>query len=561
MKPEDIIGRVEALETQRTTVREVWDLIELFVAPLHGGRFYQEQKSEHSIEWRRRELFDSTALEACQSLAASLHGSLTSPLVRWFELRFRDEDLRKDKEAAAWLEKCAERTYQALRDSDFSLEANEVYIDLAAFGTSALIEEPAAKDGEAWDGIAFSSVPIREVFFEVDHRERPIRFYRRLEWSPVQIVDKFGEENVPIEIREKAATTQGIDTKEEVIFAIYKRKDGKPWEGKLLAPKQREYGYKYIHRASKEQLGEEGGYYEMPAFLPRWRKTSGSVWGFSPAMTALGDILTLQQLVELILKATEKVVDPVILANERDVFADLDMEAGTLNVMRDINGVRPFESAARFDVSQLQRGELQGSIRRQFFVDQLELKESPAMTATEVQVRYEMMQRLLGPTLGRLQADFLDPCVIRTFNILWRAGELPDPPESLMDADSQLDIEYLGPMPRAQKQDQVASYERLVQMAMAIAQANPDSLQVVDWDQLLRDGAMLLGIPSDALVGEEQLAAMREQMAEQQAQMAEMAQGAGMASMAKDGAAAEKMQAEAASISGGNVTPMVPPGG
>ena len=251
----------------------------------------------------------------------------------------------------------------------------------------------------------------------------------------------------------------------------------------------------------------------------------------------------------------------MILANERDVFADLDMEAGTLNVMRDINGVRPFESAARFDVSQLQRGELQGSIRRQFFVDQLELKESPAMTATEVQVRYEMMQRLLGPTLGRLQADFLDPCVIRTFNILWRAGELPDPPESLMDADSQLDIEYLGPMPRAQKQDQVASYERLVQMAMAIAQANPDSLQVVDWDQLLRDGAMLLGIPSDALVGEEQLAAMREQMAEQQAQMAEMAQGAGMASMAKDGAAAEKMQAEAANISGGNVTPMVPPGG
>ena len=405
-------------------------------------------------------------------------------------------------------------------------------------------------------------MPIRECFFEVDAKDRPIRFYRRLEWTPTQILDKFGEA-CPDEIRQKAESAQDIDSRHDVIFCVYKREKGKAWAGQQLAPKQREYGFKYMLLDSATQLGDEGGYYEMPAFLPRWRKTSGSVWGFSPAMTALSDILTLNQLVELILKATAKVIDPVIFANERDILADLDMEGGTLNVVRDINGFRPFESAARFDVSQLQRESLTNSIRRQFYIDQLELKESPAMTATEVQVRYEMMQRLLGPTLGRLQADFLDPCVVRTFNILWRGGQLPEPPEVVAQAASggQLDIDYLGPMPRAQKMEQVAGFERLVQFALMAAQASPEILQGIKWDDMLREAGQLLGVPSDLVMGEEELGALREQIAEQQAEQQEAMMQQQQAATAKDAGLAMKAGAEAEAAGANTPRAMVAPSG
>ena len=149
--------------------------------------------------------------------------------------------------------------------------------------------------------------------------------------------------------------------------------------------------------------------------------------GNSPAMIALPDIMTLNQLVELIIRSSEKVVDPATLVTERGLISDLDLTPGGMTVVRDIEGsVKPYESRARFDVSELQREKLKDSVNRAFYVDQLQLKDSPAMTATEVQVRYELMQRLLGPTLGRLMSDFLDPLLSRTFSIMYRNGALPE---------------------------------------------------------------------------------------------------------------------------------------
>ena len=51
------------------------------------------------------------------------------------------------------------------------------------------------------------------------------------------------------------------------------------------------------------------------------------------------------------------------------------------------------------------------------------------MTATEVQVRYELMQRLLGPTLGRFQSEFLNPLIERVFGIMFRANAFLPAPE------------------------------------------------------------------------------------------------------------------------------------
>jgi len=92
------------------------------------------------------------------------------------------------------------------------------------------------------------------------------------------------------------------------------------------------------------QLGDEGGYFEMPAFVPRWRKTAGSQWGYSPAMVCLSDVLTLNQLVELILIAGEKVVDPPVLGRRRGVFGDVDLRAGGYTTVADEKSITVFES-------------------------------------------------------------------------------------------------------------------------------------------------------------------------------------------------------------------------
>ena len=200
MEPTEIRARYDALWAIRKTPEQTWDLIEKFIAPIRGGKFFQDQKSEHEIDWRRgRDVFDSTAILAANTLASSVHGALTNPSTRWFDLRFRDDDLNLEDAAKEWLQACTEEIWYALQESDFNLQINEAYLDLVTFGSSCVIEE--AEDELEWKGVDFSTLPIREIYFEPDHKGQILNFYRRYEWHALQIVDKFGEKDVPEHIK------------------------------------------------------------------------------------------------------------------------------------------------------------------------------------------------------------------------------------------------------------------------------------------------------------------------------------------------------------------------
>lgn len=535
MNNTQIIKRLEHLTAERKTLDATWETIENFVTP-YRGQFFRDQTSEHEQNWRQRQIFDSTAVIACQTLAASIHGSITSPAYRWFDLQFRVDNLNQSQESKEWLDDTADRIYNALQESNFNLEISECYTDLVSYGTSVVLEEFTGDELTGEDiNLTFSAVPIKECYFEDDHTGGIYNFYRRLMWTPTQIVSKFGEENVPEKIN--ALVAAGKTDRIEVIYCIWKRKDIDEVEG-IVSPELRPYGYKYILKEGAISIGDEGGYYEMPAYAPKWRKTSESKWGNSPAMTALSDILTLNQLVELILRSAEKVIDPPLKVTERGLVSDVDLQPGGLTVVRDTaNELIPLVTNARFDVSQLTKQDLINSIQQAFYMDQLQLKDSPAMTATETMARMELMQRTLGPTLGRLQSDLLDPLISRTLNILSRSGQLKEMPDELKQAGGDIDVAYVGSMSRSQKMDNIANVERYLGILGGIAQFKPEVLDLFNQDKAARDLGVDLNIPAAYLNSDDEVVALRQARAKQQQQMmqAEQAQAEGDAaqSMAK----------------------------
>lgn len=548
MNEEEIVKRYEALNSERKgTVESIWELIERFVMPFRGD-FYQELNQEAEVDWHRREIYDATAVFAAQSLAASLHGNLTSAGQRWMGLKFRDDDINKDDTAREWLDDCTQILYDALNDSAFDVEIAEAYMDLVGFGTTCLTEE-IDKDNK----LVFSAIPVREIYFEEDHNKQVYRLFRRLQWTPVQIVSKFGEENVPRQIREKVDNPESSTQRLDVIFCVYERPDKKNADtSKPLVPKQRPYGFKYVLKDGQELLGEEGGYFEMPSFVARWRKTTGSRWGHSPATVCMADILTLNQVKEATLEAAAKAIDPANLALDSALVGDLDLDRGGLTVVTDIDGLRPYESGSKFDVSNMEIEMLTQTIRQAFYQDQLELKESPAMTATEVNVRYELMQRLLGPTFGRLKTDLLDPLVKRTFQLLYRAGQMPELPEDLQG--QEMDIEYLGPLPRSQAADTALSIQNFIGNVAGMAEIFPEALDIIDVDAAVRELAQLQGVPAAALRSETDIQDTRKARSQQQAQVQGLAaaQGAGEAMQA----IGEGAQAIEGFEQGGNVQPI-----
>lgn len=484
----------DRLEAERKTLDSTLEVIRKFFVPFRG-EFFRDMTSEHEVNWRdMRQVYDTTGIAAADRLAANVQSALTSPSTQWFKFKFRKEEMNEDYTARTWLEDCEQRVYQELQESNFDEQSSEFYLDAVSFGTAVLSEEVESETGP-WKGINFAAIPLVDVYFEEDTGGDLINFYRKHMWTALQICDKFGDKNVPPNIISKRDS--GASEKIKVILAVYKRPENEGVDtGMVLAENKRPFGWKYFIHSDSEMIGKEGGYYEMPAFIARWRKVSGSKWGYSPAHIALSDVLTLNQITEDTLEALGKVIDPAILTTKRGLLSDLDLRRSGVTVVKDTKDLVPFESRARFDVGELKTERLQAAIRSAFYVDQLELKESPAMTATEVNARADMVLKLMGPTTGRMQNDYLDPLLKRTFSILMRAKRLSEIPPIVKEMQAEMDIEYTGPMPRAQRQDLILAVNSWVAGVAAVAEVNQEILDIPDWDEIARETARLAGIPT-----------------------------------------------------------------
>mgnify|MGYP001826665213 CR=1 FL=1 len=549
MSNQDLIGRFDGLRGDRQVIQEYWDQITRYITP-YRGRFFKENTTESSIEWTQRHIYDSTAPNAHKVLSSTVHSGVSSPTIKWFDLRFRTEQLNRNKLAVAWLQEVGERVFYELQDSNFNLEVNETYQDICGYGTSFITLEEKNPGGK-WGGLLFSTVPLKEGYFEEDYWGRILRFYRLMRLTPQQIISKFGDD-VPQSIKDAEAGKQ--TSKRDVLFVITPKKNDigmseiRDW-AKTAAPSRRTWEYRYILKDSAETLGKPGGYYEMPTFAPRWETTSDSMWGNSPAMVALADVMSLNEAREMQLKMTEKLIDPPILTEERALLTSLDMSAGALNTVRSIAGIDVFRSEGNFPVSDAMIQQLQDAIRNYFYVDQLQFPAPQAqpMTATEAQIRYEQLQRLMSTALARIRNDMLDPIVGRTTRMLARAGQLPEPPQIVLDENPNLDIEYMGSIARAQRVDQAAAIERVVGFAGGMAEVFPEALDSIEINEAMRWAARDLNVPADILRSADEVEALQEERKAKQA----MAEKAAFAQEAGAGAQAVAEGQQAMEAAGG----------
>ena len=533
-----IIARFNALKADRSNLDSQLDLIQRFCLPFTGN-FYGGKNSENEIDWRQsRDVFDATAVVASERLASVIHSSMASSSERWFDLGFRDNDIAENQEAVEWLEDTAERMFSALQESNFDKEIGKAFLYLVTYGYAAVIEEA---DGDDWDGLQFSTLSVRDTYFDEDYKKGIYALYRSMMLTPSQMIDRFGEDKVPQRILDAHDNPTMAGTREEVIFCIFHR-DGR-FTKVPAAPTRRKYGFKFTLVAGGETIGDEGGYYEMPSFIARWRETADSRWGSSPAHKALPTILTLNQLTQSVLVGVDKEVDPPVLISEDGVIGDLTLEHGQLNVVRNVDQIKPFVVGTNFAAANDMMGRLQNQILEIFHQDVLQLKESPAMTATEVNARREDMFRFLAPTGGLIQNDLLTPTVERTYNIMSRANRFLPMPESLKGLD--IDIEFTGPLPRSQKQRTSNQIKSWLSTIAQLAEIYPDMMDVPDIDKITREFGALDGVPVDLMKTEEEVTKLREDRAAAQAKQAEMEQGAMNATALRDAGAGAKSMKEA----------------
>jgi hypothetical protein len=235
----------------------------------------------------------------------------------------------------------------------------------------------------------------------------------------------------------------------------------------------------------------------------------------------------LNKMSEITIRSAQKQLDPPLMVPDDGFLLPIRTTPGSLNFYR--SGTRDrmetLQIGANNSLGLNMEEQRRAAIRQAFYVDQLLLGQGANMTATEVLQRNEEKMRLLGPVLGRLQSELLQPLIDRSFALLLRQGAFSTPPEEMQGQD--IDIEYVSPLAKAQKMSELQNTLRGVEVMTQLSQIIP-VLEYFDPDKMVSYLIEVMGMPAQVVRSSDEVAMVRRQQqqaaqaqAEAEAQMQE----------------------------------------
>jgi len=502
----ELKDNLSRLQTKRQNWESHWQEVADYMLP----RKSDVNKERSRGDKRNVQIYDSTAVHSLELLASSLHGMLTSQANRWFQLRYKEAILNDSDEAKEWLEDAMDKMYIAFARSNFQTEIFENYHDLIAFGTSCLfIEED--KD----DGIRFSARHIKEIYITEDQRGFVDTIYRKFKMTAKAAFDRFGKDQLSRDLLVKFQKTPFDDV--EMVHVVRPRNVFDP---KKLDKQNMPFQSVYMEYETGHIISI-GGFREFPYVVPRYLKASNEIYGRSPGMNSLPDVKVLNKMVEVSMKAAQKQVDPPLLVPDDAMILPIRTAPGSLNYYRSgsRDTVQPLNIGANNPLGLNMEDQRRRAISRTFHVDQLLIQENRTMTATEVMQRNQEKMKILGPVIGRLQQELLQPLIFRVFNIMLRSKQFLPAPEIL--TNQEVDIEYVSPVAIAQKGSQLEGIMRGLELFGSISNIAPVT-DYIDENGLVKQIINILGLPAKMIKSDKQVQELRAVRQEQQAAQAQM---------------------------------------
>lgn len=505
--------RLAELTTERSSFIRHWQDLSDYILP-RQARFTVTDRNRG--DRRNSKIVDNTATLAVRTLSSGMMSGITSPARPWFQLATPDPSLNEFTPVKLWLDLVKQRMSTVFLRSNLYTTLPITYADLGVFGTNAFA---VLEDDE--DVIRCYPFPIGSYAIGTSHRGNTDSVYREYQMTARQLVSQFGIENVSIATKNLYERGNG-EAWIDVVHAVEPNPDYD--ERKAESRYKRFRSCYYEKGADGENMLRRSGFDDFPVMAPRWSLTGEDIYGHSPGMDALGDIKALQLEQKRKAQAIDKMVNPPMTApsslrNSRASLLPGDVTY--VDVQSGQQGFAPaYEINPRINELMLDIQENQGRIRRAFFEDlflMIANDQRSNITAREIQERHEEKLLMLGPVLERLNDELLDPLIDRTFNIMTRMGLIPPPPKELQGMD--LSVEYISVMAQAMKLTGITGIERFMAFAGNMAQANPEVMDKIDFDQAIDEYANMVGTPPSLVRDDDTVAQVRKQRAEQQAQM------------------------------------------
>jgi hypothetical protein len=515
--------RLGMLVSARQLHESTWDECYKYTHPQRGAGIQTSvglTASEYQNEKAR--IYDDTAADSVRTGTSTFLGSAVPPNAVWAGLEVGGDS----EDEKAWLDQAAEFIWKNIHSSNFDAESADAMIDQWIAGWFVMYCEE-----QEGGGFYFESWPIGQCYIASSKSGSMIdTVARKWEYNVGQCVGVYGIDNVSDTTRQKYHDGK-LEDKITICMLIEPRPDTKGGDTQGRLATQLPFASYVIEEAASHLL-KESGYHEFPCMAPRWMRLPGSAYATGPVSDCLPSIKTLNEMTKWTLMGAETAIAPaLIVANDGVVNArNIKLGPRKIIVADTTDSIKPLMTGADVKTGIIMAESLQSRIRKVLVADQLPPADGPTKTAYEWSVRVQAVRAMMGPMFGRLQAEWLQPLIVRCFGIVWRANIasqfalIGEPPESLLDRP--FSVKYLSPLARSQKQVEVDAMDTFEMNLFGTLGATGDAsvLDVYDMDAAKRERASITSIPQKLIRDDKMVAQIREQRAQaaQQAKQEEM---------------------------------------
>ncbi len=576
----DIIMRVcKRFETLRKEKSPWFALYDILARYILGRRHFMTQIKLLPQDLFDAFIFDETAMNANMLMAASHVGALWPNGAKSFKITVpleMENSGEYSDEVKKYYEFVTKRIAEVMDNpkSGFLTTFEEYMVEQGALGTSGIFVE---ESDDPKSPVIYRAVSARDIFIDIDANGAVDTVYIRRWMTLWEIYKEYGDDSFTDEERKFDQVSDLTPTdntrNHEVIIAIEPRKY---YNLDSRAAKDMPYASVHVDRTRNRML-KNSGYKELPVFVGRFWHVLHEKYGRSPGMLGLASIRELNQWRFDLIQAAEKLLYPPVNVVENSLIGNdtVDLSAHGINVISDSGfnadkNRKPIEMT--IDVNDpkwaYQRvTELTQYVKDFFFQDRImDLNNTQEMTAQEANIRNGLRGQSLNTVYSRQEKEILEPCIERTFNILFAKGMLgviPGSPEEMMVMASGREPYYIpdilvdkmkkgeelykiiftSPASRIRQAEELQGITTVLQAVEPLANINPEILDGIDFDYTISRIAELSGAPSQMMKSQEAIQKarqLRQQQQQQAQQMQMMEQGSNVAKNA--GQAAQSMQ-------------------
>ncbi len=497
---------------------------------------------------RNHKILNSAGTTAARSLRSGMMSGVTSPARRWFKLASPDPELNKYEPVKEWLHDVAEILNTSFLKSNLYQTLPLVYGDLGTFGTA-----PFSVEEDFQNVLHTQSFPIGSYRIGKDWRGRVNVFFREFRMTVQQLVEQFGN---PDQITGMADWSNFS----EYVKNLYAQGEYQTWvdichvvqpndeyDPRKLHSKYKKFSSRYYEKGTgqngtpgyqadiDDRYLSEKGYDFFPILCPRWEVAGEDVYATNcPGMTAIGDVKQLQWGEKRIAQAIDTMIKPPMKGPAGMRNARPSIVPGDMTYFDEREGSKGFSPVyqiePRIQEMEMKQRQIEERIDIAFYKNLFEMmmnSDRRDITAREIDERSEEKLSALGPVMGQIDQDGLDPLIDLAFDLHLRQRLLPEAPREIQGMN--LRVEYISIMAQAQKMIGVSVLERYAQFAGQLAVPYPESVKKTNTHKLLDAYGDMLSLHPGIIRAEEEVAQIEQQeqqVVQQQQQQEAMAQNA-----------------------------------